>query len=117
MIFEGNFNPRFRLGESNEHFCDCIGLVIWFLKQEGFKCPWEKDVVRLPTNYSEFYNQMWQHGFKDHEYSNFPVVSIANPDGTGHIGLIHNKLIYHMRPEGLQIKQYTYEKIWYYHGD
>lgn len=119
MILEKDFNPRFRLGESTKEFCDCIGLVIYFLKQEGFKYSWEKEVIRSPTKWSVFQEEMWLNGFIQgtRVTTNFPVVIWRNPDQTGHIGIIFEDKIYHMRPNGVQIKQYQGEEIWFYHGD
>lgn len=118
MIFEGNFNPRFRLGESNEKFCDCLGLVLIYLRSEGFKCLWEERVPRLPTSYPEFEKQMVENKFAMSLSTNFDgAVTWKNPDGTGHIGVLFEGKIYHMMPSGIQIRLYQNEQIWHYYGN
>jgi hypothetical protein len=118
MLLE-KINPRFRLGESNENFCDCIGLVIYYLKDLGYQCLWEADVAREPTSYQNFYNQLDLHGFvKVSSKSPCPLAATwKNPDGTGHIGVYYEGKIYHLRPEGIQIKLHEKEQLWYYIGD
>jgi hypothetical protein len=117
MILE-QINPRFRFGESNENFCDCAGLVIFYLKFRGKKCIWESEIKREATDWKDFYKQLTKHGFiKGHAIPKLLVATWINPDQTGHIGVYFEDKIYHMRPEGLQIKMYENENLWYYIRD
>ena len=116
MIVE-QINPRFRFGESNENFCDCAGLIILLLKQKGLKCVWEKEIIRQPTNWFLFQEQLTRYGFSRSKQSNYPVVVWKNPDQTAHIGVLFQSKIYHMMPNGIQIRQYEGEQIWFYCGD
>lgn len=118
MILE-QINPRFKFGESTRHFCDCAGLVILWLRENGYRCSWEKEIKRVPTKYEDFCKQLNSHNF----YINYPTgaslcfVTWKNPDQTGHIGVLFEGKIYHMRPEGIQIRLHQGEQVWYYLGD
>jgi hypothetical protein len=117
MILE-QINPRFRFGESNENFCDCAGLVLFYLRSEGFKCSWEEQIVRLPTSYDRFEEQMRENKFAKSLSTNFDgAVMWKNPDGTGHIGVLYEGKIYHMMSSGIQVRLYQNEQIWFYYGN
>lgn len=118
MLLE-QINPRFRLGESNRYFCDCLGLTVFWMQQHGFKCTWEKEIKRVPTNYEDFCKQLNSHNFyiSRPARSTLSFVTWKNPDQTGHIGVLYENKVYHMKPEGVQIKLYQNEQVWYYLGD
>jgi hypothetical protein len=99
-------NPRFKLGATSREFCDCIGLVVLYLKDKGCRCDWEKDVKREITKWEDFNNQMLINDFSvrswdTEEESKFIVW--REEDGTGHIGIVHSNFIYQMTPYGIQI--------------
>jgi hypothetical protein len=98
--------PRFKLGESNQNFCDCVGLVILYLKSKDYACTWEKFVKREITNWEDFNRQMASNGFskvKSDFYVEETCIVWREEDGTGHIGIVHNNFIYQMTPYGIQI--------------
>lgn len=101
-----SLNPRFKLGATSAEFCDCIGLVVLYLKSRGCRCDWESLVKREVTKWGDFNQQMSVNGFKlatlnDKSYDTFIVW--REEDGTGHIGVVYNNFIYQMTPYGIQI--------------
>jgi hypothetical protein len=117
-----NINPRFKLGATSREFCDCIGLVILYLRDQDFECNWERFVKREITKWEDFNSQMLDNGFLTDGVSlpstDYKFIVWREEDGTGHIGVVFKGFIYQMTPYGIQIsseipasKRPTY---WYY---
>ena len=120
-----SINPRFKLGATSTEFCDCLGLVILYLKNKGFDCIWEKDIKREITKWEDFNLQMTTNGFISEEDRPLGIPREATcfivwreEDGTGHIGIVHNNFIYQMTPYGIQISSEIPATkrpvLWYY---
>jgi hypothetical protein len=117
-----NINPRFRLGSTSTDFCDCLGLVILYLRSQDYGCPWERSVKREITKWEDFNSQMLDNGFVSEEEglseTKSKFIVWREEDGTGHIGIVHNNFIYQMTPYGIQISSEILATkrpvLWYY---
>jgi hypothetical protein len=87
-----NTRIPFKTGQSNIYGADCVGLVILYLRMNGFKCEWEKDLVKKTSGYDLFKTELEKNNFVKNKEGNIVLQRFI---GLGHIGLcIDNKFVF-----------------------
>ena len=92
MSYLATLEPNFVFGQSNEKQCDCLGLVLLYLRKEGFKCSWEPLVDREYTKYDLMESLLTSYGFRmvrdfNEQPPNFDCIACSFIKGKGHLGV------------------------------
>ena len=92
MPYLATLEPNFVFGQSNEKQCDCLGLVLLYLRKQGFKCSWEPYVDREYTKYQLMESLLTSYGFRlvrdiKEQAPDFDCISCSFYRGLGHLGV------------------------------
>jgi hypothetical protein len=114
-----NLTPIFEFGHSSESHCDCLGLVIIFLKDQGFLCEWEQEINRYYSKYDQVIQSLEKYNFEEIENSKIPCIAlIKTKENDGHLGIYlpdENK-IYSMSIHGILIEHKKHQRLFNYVG-
>jgi hypothetical protein len=104
-------NAKFFFGGSDDYYLDCLGLVIYTLRDKGLSCDWEVDIPRRVTTLETNKEFLRKYGFKKIDYSDvcteyydFLVVlfTTKNDEQFGHLGVKFDyPCFYHMTYRGI----------------
>ena len=113
---------KFKHGQSNVNYCDCIGLPIQYYKSKGYDVSWEADLPRELVRYQGLRQLILSLPFRlatDEEIKNQVTLYLWMPgEVCAHIGMmvpeyLSNKtdnasqLVYHVGQAGL-MREYIY---------
>lgn len=83
-----NTSIPFKVGQSSLYGADCLGLIILYLKSQGYKCEWESKIKRGFATYEYFKEKLEENNAILDPSGNIFLHRFV---GSAHIGLIIDK--------------------------